>query len=264
MQDGREQPALTFLKTNLSTLDLGPSKSGLTMTARQRLLEESSYDAARQLYIHELEELAKVGKDKERGLQSDWLQTIMFDWLRDLRERLTSLSKDKKSPWSQPDVAPFLRLLPVDKLSLITIVELLRLCGGSGISDGMKAARAILTIGTAVEREHRAQALVAKHSSRDFWRELERIAHECTNSADGEQTARTIERSLAIFWRREREKEEAAGGQDWQPEWSSAIRARVGSVLVSNLMEVAKIKRVGRHPVTGETVSVSSLAFLRF
>jgi hypothetical protein len=34
----------------------------------------SSYDAARQLYIHEMEELAKVGKDRERGLQRGWLQ----------------------------------------------------------------------------------------------------------------------------------------------------------------------------------------------
>lgn len=231
------------------------SPMALTPTARQRLLEESSYDAARQLYIHEMEELAKVGKDKERGMRTNWLQGVMFDWMRLLDHSLCEAAsqKGRDSPWGrESDIEPFLRILSPDKMALITIVELLRLCGGGGVSDGMKAARAVLHIGKAVENEYHAQILKQAFPNKEFDRELEKIAEGRTNS-DGELVGgHNQERNVDILWRRELSKREKEGDNSWRPAWSQPIRAKVGSILVTALMDVAKVERSATDPETGE------------
>lgn len=255
--------SLQTLRTNLSTLGFPDSPTALTPTARQRLLEESSYDAARQLYIHEMEELAKVGKDKERGMQSNWLQGVMFDWMNLLQENLETASKakGKQSPWGrESDIEPFLRLLSPDKMALITIVELLRLCGGGGVSDGMKAARAILHIGKAIENEYHAQVLKESIPNKELEKALERISEEGQLKADGETITLGMERTVNIMWRREMAKREKEGDSTWRPAWSQGIRAKVGSILVTALMEVAKVERRGKHPVTGESMYVIQIA----
>jgi DNA-directed RNA polymerase len=241
----------------------------ITPSHRQRLLEESSYDAARQLYIHEMEELAKVGKDKERGMQSNWLQGVMFDWMNLLERNLVvaATQTGKSSPWGrEADIEPFMRLLKPDKLALITIVELLRLCGGGGVSDGMKAARAILHVGKAIENEYHAQVLKEGYPNKAFEREMERIAEVGMASTDGEGNhALNSERTLDIFWRREMAKREKEGDMTWRPAWSQGIRAKVGSILITALMEVAKVERTIQHPITHEYMWVAlSLSFGSF
>lgn len=234
--------------------------TALTPSQRQRVLEESSYDAARQLYIHEMEELAKVGKDKERGMQSNWLQGVMFDWMTVLQRSLTDAAGQtgKHSPWGrESDIEPFMRLLKPDKMALITIVELLRLCGGGGVADGMKAARAILHIGKAIENEYHAQVLKEGYPNKEFEREMERIAesdglHSGSGHAADLASHKSSEQTLDIFWRREMAKREKAGDTSWRPAWSQGIRAKVGSLLITALMDVAKVERTIRHPQTGE------------
>lgn len=272
--DDAPNVSLETLRTNLSTLGMPDFHAALTPSQRQRLLEESSYDAARQLYIHEMEELAKVGKDKERGMQSNWLQGVMFDWMKVLERSLTDASTQtgKGSPWGrESDIEPFMRLLKPDKMALITIVELLRLCGAGGVSDGMKAARAILHIGKAIENEYHAQVLQAGFPNKAFEREMERIAEADLRASaassspstlgDGAEDAgrrahRTSEQTLDIFWRRELAKREKEGDTSWRPAWSQGIRAKVGSILITALMDVAKVERTVRHPRTGELMSV--------
>ncbi|POY72881.1 putative DNA-directed RNA polymerase [Rhodotorula taiwanensis] len=256
--------SLETLRTSLGTLSVPLSDSVMSRTNRQRLLEESSYDAARQLYIHEMEELAKVGKDRERGLQRGWLQSIMFDWHRKLSTALydASCATGKSSPWGkEPDIEPFLRLLPTDKMALITIVELMRLCGGGGVSDGMKAARAVLTVGRAVESEYHAEALKEAYTNKELQDEISRISESGAIGPDGRLQNRSQEESLGILWRRELAKREQAGDTAWRPTWTQTIRAKVGSILVSTLMDIAHVERTARHPQTGETLTEMQPAF---
>lgn len=256
--------SLETLRTSLGTLSVPLSDSVMSRANRQRLLEESSYDAARQLYIHEMEELAKVGKDRERGLQRGWLQSIMFDWHRKLSTALydASCATGKSSPWGkEPDIEPFLRLLPTDKMALITIVELMRLCGGGGVSDGMKAARAVLTVGRAVESEYHAEALKEAYTNKELQDEISRISESGAIGPDGRLQNRSQEESLGILWRRELAKREQAGDTAWRPTWTQTIRAKVGSILVSTLMDIAHVERTARHPQTGETLTEMQPAF---
>lgn len=255
--------SLQTLRTNLLTLSMPGSVGQMSRTQRQRLLEESSYDAARQLYIHEMEELAKVGKDKERGLQSNWLQTIMFEWLKHFERTLfeASCETGKGSPWGKDaDIEPFMRLLSPDKMALITIVELMRLCGSEGVTGGMKAARAILTIGRAIENEYHAEALKEGYSNKQLQQEIERLS-EGTIGPDGRLQSRTTEESIGILWRRELSKREREGDTTWRPAWTQTIRAKVGSILVTALMDVAKVERTVKHPETGEVFSEVQPAF---
>lgn len=212
-------------------------------------------------------ELAKVGKDKERGMQSNWLQGVMFEWMNKLQTKFEEDAKltGRTSPWGKEnDIEPFLRLLQPDKLALITIIEVLRMCGGGGVSDGMKAARTILHIGKAIENEYHAQVLKEALPNKEFEKELEKLSEPgFGESADGGLTQRAFhpEVSLTKMWRREMAKREKEGDLTWRPEWSQGIRAKVGSILVTALMETAQVERTIRDPETEELMLVLFLLF---
>lgn len=118
----------------------------------------------------------------------------------------------------------------------------------------MKAARAILHIGKAVENEYHAQVLKEGYSNKGFEKEMERLAEGGSASLEGGGGGRSPRESLGILWRRELAKREKDGDKSWRPQWTQSIRAKVGSILVSALMDVAKVERTARHPRTGELV----------
>ncbi|KDE05915.1 hypothetical protein MVLG_03728 [Microbotryum lychnidis-dioicae p1A1 Lamole] len=280
--------SLKTLRTNLLTLAV---PDGVVSAAnRQQLLEESSYDAARQLYIHEREQLAKVGKDKERGLQSNWLQGVMFEWTKALEAALneqfysgrstTQANRSKKgkkvaairsdttsfggfsNTWNKdPDIDPFLKLVPTDKMALITIVELLRHCGNAGVAEGMKAARGILEVGRAIEHEYHAQVLQQSFPRKHFLQELEQIQTYGKLNSQGEVIEAQPTRAIEIFWRRELAKREKSGDTSWRPAWTRSIHAKVGSLLITTLMQVAQVERTAKHPITGKIVTEVQPAF---
>nr|ASF90204.1 hypothetical protein SPAR04594 [Bartheletia paradoxa] len=205
---------------------------------RQRHLEESAYDAARKRFEQENEKMLELGLGTG-ALRGHTLQAWMWDWYTKLVERLDSeIAEIVKIEKSQPksnatmvQIAPFLKLLPTSKLALITILELMRLQGTGGIADGMKTARALLTLGRAVENEYHAQQL--KKDPQSFNR--------------ARDTQRAFQDPSSILDKDLRKAEAAARGlsaEIWRPEWTQNVRARVGSFLVSNVMDVATIKRV--------------------
>lgn len=203
-----------------------------------------------------MEELAKVGKDKERGMSSSWLQSLMFDWMKLLEARLSAdaLETGKQSAWGKEvDIEPFMRLLAPNKLALITIVEMLRLGGSGGVSDGVKAARGILHIGKAIENEYHAELLKGAGTNRAFEKEMERVAENgASDGLNGDLAATwSQQKTLSVMWRRELAKREKEGDNSWRPAWSQGIRAKVGSLLITALMDVAKVSRSATDQSTG-------------
>lgn len=67
----------------------------------------------------------------------------------------TFIFKDRE----RANYGPFLQLLSAEKLSAITILELLRQNGGGGVGEGVKTTRAVLSIGKAVENEYNSEQL---------------------------------------------------------------------------------------------------------
>lgn len=219
-------------------------------------------------------------------LQRERLQAWMYTWLGDLsaklrkdmetmRQRQDAVSPGDRKEGAQVYTAStglkegavllYMSLLPVDKLALITILEIMRMSGTGGIADGMKALRGMLAVGKAVETEYRAETIknVAGVDSTHWlraidpqtqkpsralvssvWHSLGRQLKEGKEGAD--EAERQLEQDLRAVW---------------TPAWSQMVQLGLGSYLVESLLSVAKVKRFGRDPVTGEQVTEEQAAF---
>lgn len=168
---------------------------------------------------------------------------------------MNSLIKDTRiSNVDRIAIGPFLKLLKPHQLALITIMEVLRLHGSGGVSEGMKTARALIAVGMAVEQEYNAamrkREMTRRHNLEKFYRT------ESPAESEGEvPTSTSLETDGgldSIKARREAAKRDAEVEAATTPEWSRAIQARVGSVLVDALMDTATVVRTIPHPSTGE------------
>lgn len=256
---------------------------------RQQLLEAASLSAAKA----ELEHAAQMVKDRNlqsvedaKKLGSTRIQAWMHDWSLELTKRLEKdiramqnqagkvKSKpdptralnlqSRSSPRTKPaDLILYLQLLPTDKLALITILEITRLAGSSGIPDGMKTLRALLTVGKAIETEYRAGALrdVIGAGSKSW---LGQLSESGGGGGGGESVSG---RQLDYIWNRLGsiikdepsapepdepslivDPERSQGMLDamkavWTPTWSQGTHLAIGSMLVNALLETAKVTR---------------------
>lgn len=150
-----------------NTLDALALKD-LSRFDRQLKLEERSYQAALDRMEHDRENIPE--KLNVRPLQS-----YLWHWHEALKEGVKeeikrvdavlerrSLGEDAALDKDRMLYGPFLKLLSVDKMSVITILELLRLNNSGGIVDGMKSARALIGIGKAIESEYNAEQMAKK------------------------------------------------------------------------------------------------------
>ena len=103
----------------------------------------------------------------------------------------------------------------------------MNLQGSGGVDEGMKLARALVLVGRAIENEFQAR-LLRQHK---IQKPATNAHHPLSASGLGDLIDR---RSRA---RDERRKEL------FIPEWTSTIRARVGSFCVDALMDVATVTR---------------------
>jgi DNA-directed RNA polymerase len=149
-------------------------------------------------------------------------------------------------------LAPFITLVKPKKLAVITILEIMRLHGSGGVSEGMKTARALVGVGHGVEVEYQADDLKRREKVSRFPYPLtqSKLGEEGEGEGQGEGDRHGLEK-LA-----ERRRDFKANGplrsNEWVPEWTPTVRAKVGSFLVEALMDVAKVTRTTTHPKTGE------------
>ena len=125
----------------------------------------------------------------------------------------------------------------------------MQLQGTGGVSEGMKTARALLTVGRAVELEHKAEVL-KKHN----------IQVPAVLTRAGDSSYFTKKAYDMLQQRRLAAQSHIESSTEWSADWTANLRVRVGSFLVNCLMEVATVVRSGIHPRTRETVWVSSRA----
>ena len=141
-------------------------------------------------------------------------------------------------------LSPFLNLLTPEKLSLLTIMELMHLHGSGGVSDGMKTARALLQVGRAVETEYRAE--MCKKNN---------ISVPTSNPARaGDQNVFTSDGYRDLHARRVIARKYMEESEEWASEWSQLVRVNVGSFLMDCLMDIATVHRSAKDPRTGDTM----------
>jgi DNA-directed RNA polymerase len=138
-------------------------------------------------------------------------------------------------------MGPFLSLVKPEKLSLITILEIMHLQGSGGVSDGMKTARALLTVGRAVENEYKAEMCKRNH--------IAIPSHARPSEFTGYFTGLGYK---DLHARRMTAAKYMEDSEEWTSEWTQVLRVRVGSILVDCLMDSATIERTAVDKRTNE------------
>ena len=168
----------------------------------------------------------------------------MWDWLQRLRVRLeTEIAEKYQSQYHLGDkstrLRPFLSLVKPEALSLITILEVMRLNSTGGITDGMKLACALLTVGRAVENEYKAQMCKGNNIA------VPSLHHVGDHSFFMGLGYRDLHARRVTVAKHIQDNEE------WMTEWTQLLRVRVGSIFIDCLMDVATVERTALDKRTG-------------
>ncbi|CAG8530136.1 4387_t:CDS:10, partial [Acaulospora morrowiae] len=227
-----------LMKSTLEAL----KETQLSEYERQIRLEENALHAAIERWKYEHEQLRKIGKPNP-GVAD--MKKCIWDW----HEALVPLIQDELkmcknlNGYERAQYGPFLQMLSAEKLSAITIMEMIRQNGAGGIIDGMKITRGIMAIGKAVESEYNVEQLKKKQNRKLIGKDLS--IQELFSS--GKLFNMTIRRAAAKI-------EEGQLNTTWQPEWPLVARAKIGihlevphpsqigSILAGMLIDVAKIQ----------------------
>ena len=216
---------------------------------RQQILEVRATDAAKERWKHDFEE-AKARGDLsiQKSLNSKlwkWyndMLPLLKEEIQDCKENLSKKSIDSKHSLNRSDFAPYLTLVDPEKMCVITILEILKLNSTGGISEGMRTARAVISVGKAIEMEFRSEQLLKNESY--LLKDINKKSNEFKQYV---RNAKKSLRSLKL--------------DESKVIWPQAIRAKVGSILISMLLKVARVPVEGKNPLNEEKVFGDAPAF---
>ncbi|EGV63947.1 DNA/RNA polymerase [Yamadazyma tenuis ATCC 10573] len=223
--------------------------------ARQRTIELRGADSAKEKWKHDYEEMQRRGSIHF----AKSLNARLYEWYEMLlpfvKEEVNQChkimdgeitiqnakSEDRALVKERSYYAPYLTLVTPEKMCAVTILELLRLNSTGGIADGMRTARALISVGKAIELEYKSQKLMEsekksiskKSRSAREWNKIFRVMNNYSKDSDNQA----------------------------HNEWDNTLHAKIGSILTSLLIHVAKVPVKGTDPATGKTVTGSQPAF---
>lgn len=137
---------------------------------------------------------------------------------------------------------PYLLLVEPEKMCVITILELLKLQSSGGVSEGMRTARAVLSVGKSIEMEFRSEKLL--RSENKMFKEVNKRSHEFKMFV---QSAKSALRNMQV--------------DENMIQWPTDVKAKIGSILISMLIHVSKVTVEGIDPITKKTVIGEAPAF---
>ncbi|KAF9581360.1 DNA-directed RNA polymerase [Lunasporangiospora selenospora] len=243
------------VKLMRSTLD-ALSMNELDLFEKQLKLEERSYQSALDRIEYDRTNMPdQINVKPLREYLWRWHQSLRASIKEELKRvdnvlEKRSLSSDAILDKDRMQYGPFLKLLSPDKLSLITILELLRLNNSGGIVEGMKSARALISIGKAIESEYNAEQMTKKSNKALFDQRFS--VHQLYGN--GRLFNMAIRKA-------ETKRSEELYPTDWTPVWPESTRAKVGSVLTTLLMDCAKVQIPSHDPETNEKIVEEIPAF---
>ena len=220
----------------------------------QEMLEEGAISSALERWRSDSQKLAKVGVNSV--LQSTPINALMWEWQKTLvpmlRQELEKISEaEMKESKSDSDserclYGPFLRLLPVETLAAVTIISVMNEMCAVGADRGIRLAQIIMHLGSVVQDESFAETL--RRHGNSVW--------QGTASGIRKQKLATVVRKHQFHNKRTTQPVNTVL-QVEQPQhkrWTANVRAKVGAVLVSSLIQAAKMDVHQRHPETGEEI----------
>ncbi|MCJ1472326.1 DNA-directed RNA polymerase [Lambiella insularis] len=235
---------------------------------RQQSLERDTLSSALDRWREEHNEsLKRMGLNT--GLQTKSVGAIMWAWHEALvplirheiiKANEAETKKDvSKAGQNRTAYGPFLQYISPEKMSAVTIIHILNRMSRNGIERGTKITHLVSTLGKAIQEESVAELVkdrpsytsrgVAVHERQ---KQLMQLIKRRLRYNTSPQVANDVNGSLA-----DNEPSLNVHEDDWAP----AIRAQLGAVLVSLLIQSAKLDVVHRHPETGESSKESQPVF---
>jgi DNA-directed RNA polymerase len=265
---GQKGLGLKALKKSLSlfTATETVNMENLTNEEKREIqgkLEEDAVSSAIERWREENSNLTKMGLNT--SLQTKSLGARMWRWQEALevalQEELEKVEeaelKERKMPKDMERClyGPFLRLIPADKLSAVTILAVMTAFGALGVDKGLPLSTAIMAIATSVEEEALFE-VVQKESKATFWGKSKKI--------DGKLrvTPEMLKKTLRIRGTASTQREtDTVVGVLSENQWPMAMKAKVGAFLMSALIETARIPVAKEHPETKEVITQMQPAF---
>jgi DNA-directed RNA polymerase len=209
---------------------------------RQLHFEEQSVSAS----IERLRVMAEA-QNTETSSNSYSLQSLIWSWHQKLYPMIAEEQQSARNPIGRTDIlsySQFILLLDAEKLSILTIQQLLRLSMDRDMENDISVTRAVSEIGNAIEMEYYTEQLRKRKNDLVKTRRLNLQALYSSGQLSDMRT-RKIQSKLL-------EEEEEEG--DWLAHWPELIRIKLGALLISMLLRVAKIKTTCYDKVTDKYV----------
>ena len=230
----------------------------------QKQLEQSTYDAAIERWREETKKLSGLGVNMQ--LKNAPITGLIWTWHEALSARIQeeisqANQAENANPKKPADIdrchyGPFLQTLPVEKLSAITILNAINyICMKRPTKIGVLITGLLKTVGTAVEEESCAQ-IIRNEGDPKLWKSTDkgerfrRLTRKIMRRREKCDLAEVSERGAFRVERLEDLK------------WADAIKVRVGAVLVSHLVQSAKMEVSVKDPKSGIEVRESQPAFV--
>lgn len=221
---------------------------------RQPIIEARSIEGAERSW----KQAAALARERGTVLRSDSFLVLLWDWFEKMlpavqadvvlcekilknrsplsnsntKEFLANFAPHERDRVAQlAPVASLMRAVPPEKMVIITILEVLRLVLTGGVLSGMKLPRAVLAVGRGVEKEFESACAAA---------------------------------AAAAAKKRGAAKPAPLTGPDvrYEETWRSWDAAKVGALLVSQLIRIAKVKVTATDPRTNEKVTAAMPAIV--
>ncbi|MCJ1283310.1 DNA-directed RNA polymerase [Xylographa opegraphella] len=228
---------------------------------RQQNLERDTWTSALDRWREEhSDSLRRMGVNS--GLQTKSVSAVMWTWHEALvpliraeimKAEKSDLEKDgSKAGQERRAYSPFLQYISPEKLSAVTIIHTLNRMSTSGIGKGTKIAALVAGLGKAIQDESVAEAMKdqsSSHYSRGLGtqqrqKHLMRLIKRRIRPASSSQSVAESNSGVRV--------QELSSDVDDQ-EWPPAVRAQLGAVLVSLLIQAAQIDVVRRGLDNNET-----------
>lgn len=206
----------------------------------------------------ESQNLAKLGVNSV--LQTTTINSLMWEWQSALksilRQELQKVDEAELKPVkSEADqerclYGPFLRFLTPEKLAAITILSVLNEMCSVGAAKGAKIGQVVMHVGGAVQDESFAEMVIKSNNNKnDIWRDL-------YSGSRNSKLAVLIKRHVNSDSLSKASSDGVISTNSLRNrEWTSTVKVKVGAVLMSSLIQAARMEVRRDHPDTGKQIS---------
>ncbi|KAK8106075.1 hypothetical protein PG999_009434 [Apiospora kogelbergensis] len=249
----------------------GRDISGLSYNERREIqsrLERDCVDSAIRRWREENEALKKIGRNS--SLSTNALNSQLYDWQVALEARIEEEfagfeESENRKHKNQEDMGrcvygPFLRQSNPTRLAAVTILSILNTIAQQGADNGALIANTIQMLGKAVEEDIRSQKRDAERTAERKAKNAEYARKRVLKQNLTEVESSSSPESLEVEPATQQANIVQAPKFD-TTSWPVYVRTQVGSILISALIDTAKVTVEREHPETKKMLSQVQPAF---